>query len=486
MVLKYVEGLYYPYHYAPFASDLKGLADLEITFFHGEPFKPFDQLLGTLPAASSAALPERYRRLMIDPASPIFDFYPPDFEIDMNGKRFAWQGVAKLPFIDEKKLLAETKKLEDTLTEEEQFRNSLMFDLLYVHPDHALAAQISLYCRSCNAEKFTWTIDTTASGGMNGFMWLTKRNGLTKVIPSPVNGLEDIMNNQVLNIIYLNPAPHAHIPKPPEHAIIPDKILRPIDIKPFPLLWHEDNGGRNQLGKQRPQVSGAISGPLLGEAAHRLVCNTLNINSGRMHVRNIQGNHAVNRMRPAGPPGYERGVYSPNHYNSYGLRAAGQSYGRYGGDEQGYNDDPNFLYGSSYSPHFPMGIARGYGASLNGMQSNNQTFNAENRYSYQEQHHDLRNGMCDLTMEAGSRNRTHGAKSSRSSSQVSHMRRQPAPSIGPLPSPPPKWIDSHAAVSTSMHLRQQLTLVASGHDLPVNMVYQVKDKAAVGDSELEQ
>lgn len=42
---------------------------------------------------------------MIEDDSPIIDLYPVDFRIDLNGKKFAWQGVALLPFVDEKRLL---------------------------------------------------------------------------------------------------------------------------------------------------------------------------------------------------------------------------------------------------------------------------------------------------------------------------------------------------------------------------------------------
>ena len=51
--------------------------------------------------------------------SPIIDFYPEDFKIDLNGKKFAWQGVALLPFVDEKRLFKALEPYYECLTEAE-------------------------------------------------------------------------------------------------------------------------------------------------------------------------------------------------------------------------------------------------------------------------------------------------------------------------------------------------------------------------------
>ena len=42
---------------------------------------------------------------MYDPNSPILDFYPQEFDQDLNGKKQEWEAVVKIPFIDEDRLL---------------------------------------------------------------------------------------------------------------------------------------------------------------------------------------------------------------------------------------------------------------------------------------------------------------------------------------------------------------------------------------------
>lgn len=116
---------FYPAFYAPLATDMTGLRSLQVKFAKGHPFSPVTQLLAVLPPESSHFLPPPFQALMVEESSPVIDFFPPDFEVDPNGKRNAWEAVVLIPFIDAKRLLASVAAIDfDTeLTPEERARN---------------------------------------------------------------------------------------------------------------------------------------------------------------------------------------------------------------------------------------------------------------------------------------------------------------------------------------------------------------------------
>lgn len=130
---------YYPFHYAPCASDLAwgvrawSAAPAHMrAFTYGSPFSPFQQLLSVLPPASSRLLPEPFRKLMHEPSSPIHDFYPSEIAVDLEGKRNDWEGVILIPFIDQQRLLAASATVApSSLTQLEQARDCVGAILAY-------------------------------------------------------------------------------------------------------------------------------------------------------------------------------------------------------------------------------------------------------------------------------------------------------------------------------------------------------------------
>ncbi|GBF65729.1 5'-3' exoribonuclease [Trichophyton mentagrophytes] len=173
VLLYYFQGCpswtwYYPYHYAPFAADFVDIGEMDVQFTKGTPFKPFEQLMGVLPAASNHAIPEVFRDLMSDENSEIIDFYPEDFPVDLNGKKFAWQGVALLPFIDEKRLLAAMDKRYHLLSEEEQARNAMGKDVLLLSEKHPLYESLTANFYSKKKVSSKLKLNMRISEGLGG------------------------------------------------------------------------------------------------------------------------------------------------------------------------------------------------------------------------------------------------------------------------------------------------------------------------------
>lgn len=160
---------YYPYHYAPFAADFVDLDKLEVKFEKGRTSKPYEQLMSVLPAASRDSIPEIYHELMTRDDSEIIDFYPEDFEVDLNGKKMAWQGIALLPFIDMERLLSAMAKKDHLLSDDERARNERGQDVLIIsdaHPD--LYDDIITHFYSKKQGEPRYNLDPRKSDGLAG------------------------------------------------------------------------------------------------------------------------------------------------------------------------------------------------------------------------------------------------------------------------------------------------------------------------------
>ncbi|KOM50500.1 hypothetical protein LR48_Vigan08g132700 [Vigna angularis] len=205
--------------------DLKGMSQVRVKFEKGVPFLPLDQLLSVLPPGSAHALPKAYAQLMLDEKSRILDFYPQDFEVDTEGKRFTWQGICKLPWIDDTRLVAETKELKNELSEKEAIRNSLKADSLFVRSSSKLAEKFGSLSVDPNCK-----IDTRISDGIGGTI-------------SPCNeeaclDLCDNKEDRVLCVYYELPAGSNHIPCLLSNVSLPEKKIFEGDIMETEL-WHE-------------------------------------------------------------------------------------------------------------------------------------------------------------------------------------------------------------------------------------------------------
>ncbi|XP_076612283.1 5'-3' exoribonuclease 2 isoform X2 [Chaetodon auriga] len=312
VVKSYVEGLcwvlryyyqgcaswkwYFPFHYAPFASDFKDIKGMFTDFEKGtKPFKPLEQLMGVFPAASGNFLPETWRNLMSSPDSSIIDFYPDDFAIDLNGKKYAWQGVALLPFVDERRLRAALADVYPDLTTEEVKRNSLGSDVLFLGKCHPLFDFIHELYR---AESLEGTeIPAELCHGIQGTLNLDDDPILPdKAVESPIPMLRDISQNSAIGVKFKDPQyaddfvfKAVLLPG----AKMPNKVLKPGD-------WERGNREpwRPQLGfnPNRQQAH-------LDQSAFRSLSHNLNRNQ-----------HGRGQYSSTPPPGnYQQGHYRPHH-----------------------------------------------------------------------------------------------------------------------------------------------------------------------------
>ncbi|WFD06766.1 5'-3' exoribonuclease 2 [Malassezia vespertilionis] len=377
VVKKYVEGLcwvlayyyqgcpswkwYYPYHYSPFAADFTDMADLTIDFDNGTPFRPFEQLMGVLPAESRKNLPDPFQWLMTNGESEIADFYPSEFAIDMNGKKMAWQGVALLPFIDEQRLLDALQKRYKDLTEDETRRNSFGRSLLFVDEDSELYAPLSrLYAK--RTDGLQEPIDTNKTSRIAGLVEADPAcvPGSTFHSPLASQGMQDIHNDRCISVLFDMPpqrVPHRSVLL--RGVRMPRKRLNQYDAD---YVRHGRRGGPPRGGRGGRFGAGRDNGSN-GQGPYGRYGDRQAWHGDGSHARRsapyATGANAAGFATGANATGPYGGGYDAA-YSGYGGYNAGAGAGYGGGYGGGYGADAGAGSGAGYGAY--NGASAGYGA----------------------------------------------------------------------------------------------------------------------------
>ncbi|XXZ98696.1 5'-3' exoribonuclease 2 [Meyerozyma guilliermondii] len=361
---------YYPYHYAPFAADFVNVSDIigeeGIKFDLGTPFRPYEQLMAVLPAASGHNLPEVFRDLMSNPDSPIIDFYPEEFEIDMNGKKMSWQGIALLPFIEEKRLLSVLESKYPELTDDERDRNTLKSEVLVMSAQNVNYNRFSEIYKSTDEKTITFGCSATNLAGTIFKNDHFQLEGLTK-FPLSYGDMPDIDN-----VEYFLSSYHMPPKKRGKSMLLCGYIShQPVltqDDKNTIIYGSRNNGGGGRFRSPNDNRDYVNSGPMGSE-----IYKVYSMRRGGYRAFIEMQNQAQNYGSQGA--NYQNGNQGYNQGNQ-GYNQGNQGYNQ-GYQNQGYNRNQ----GNQYNQNYTQGYNQGYQENQNYNQNYNQGNQGNQGYS---------------------------------------------------------------------------------------------------------
>ncbi|EER19448.1 5'-3' exoribonuclease, putative [Perkinsus marinus ATCC 50983] len=331
---------FYPYHYAPFATDLVGCSALECNkasyYTKGKPFLPLQQLMSVLPPRSGppADIPVEMQKLMTEPNSSIIDFYPEDFALDLNGKKFTWQAVILLPFIIQDRLIAALQPFIDKLDGERKRRNTPAEPRLFVHMNDTLAPQLQRVHdggKEAALEDLPYTDPNGHGSTLFGVARAYPMGGKQESVPTVLVHGFPVKNPRVVSSVLLDPV------KPDPGRLHQSKLLPGIR-EPTPTLT---DGDLSETGRLRG---------FGGEPAKRMILQCLQRLGFQTRQQLSFGNASLSGPPPAagkGGKGYGKGYWSGgkggyyhNEGKGYGKGSYSEGKGSWGSGGGGYKGGP--------------------------------------------------------------------------------------------------------------------------------------------------